>query len=893
MKKALFVTMALAGLCGCQSSRNVEKSSFDVPPAIYVAPHGDDGRLGMKHQPMASLAGARDYLRKSRVIMSGPIVIEFAEGTYRFTEPALFEKRDGGDSEEAPVIYRAAKGARVRFTGAVPVTGWQKVTDEAVLAQLPEAARKQVLVANLQEQDITDYGRLTPRGFGKVSQLAEAELLYDRVPMSLSRWPKSDWLGVDVVDEKNEWVTTNSEGRMARWVNEKDPWIFSYWHVDWAESYEPIAGLDPGNERLRRAVQYKPYADKISPGRVRCYALNLLSELENPGEYYLDREAGLIYFIPPYAGGTAELTLASGLVSAKDCSYLRFEGIEFDGVRGRAIHFANAVGCAVVGCTIRATAFNAISMNGSHNEVYGCDVFDTGEGGIYVSGGDRKTLTDGKNNVENNHVHDYSRRARTYKTGITVAGCGNRMAHNLVHHGPHMALSAPGNNHLLEFNEVHNAVYESGDAGAYYVGRDWTQRGNILLYNFWHNIMGSSSYGGMTIYLDDQHCGHTIFGNIFYRCNKPVFIGGGDDNKVLNNVFIDSHRSAHLDNRGMGWQKKFTDDTNSSIHKALHAMPYQGEIWAKAYPELVNVLDDDPGVPKRNVFARNVHSGGPWDSLNKETLHLQTVEDNLVREDDKDFAQLRRDKQGQITELRFKDPEAVAAIGFEPIPVEKIGLYKDPRRASWPVTRRIDPVELPHDGKPMPGSPAAKNKARTTPTLKVPRGGSPRSEVMELAYNYTGELVKPPAQARFSHDGTMLYVSVTTPLAKKRALGDGWAGNEAVELCFKGADGPNADTYVLRGFTSGATSVFKIVGSGSHQPAEELAAGIVYSAKVEDAAWSCRWAVPLKAMAFSAGDRLWANVTVRRTAGNHFVMWLATYGDSTNCDSVGYLELAP
>jgi len=164
---------------------------------------------------------------------------------------------------------------------------------------------------------------------------------------------------------------------------------------------------------------------------------------------------------------------------------------------------------------------------------------------------------------------------------------------------------------------------------------------------------------------------------------------------------------------------------------------------------------------------------------------------------------------------------------------------------------------------------------------------------MELAYNYSGEKVKPPAQARFSHDGTMLYVTVATPLAEKRSLGDGWAGNDAVELSFKGADGPNADTYVLRGFTSGAKTVFKIVGNGSQQPADDLAAGTLYSAKVEDAAWSCRWAVPLKAMAFSAGDRVWANVTVRRTASNHFVMWLATHGDSTNCDSVGYLELAP
>ena len=553
------------------------------------------------------------------------------------------------------------------------------------------------MVADLRAQGITDYGKLTPRGFGKRSQLAEAELLYNRVPMSISRWPKDGWMGISAVDEKKEYVKVSTEGRLTRWVGEKDPWLFSYWHVDWAEAYEPLAGVDVAGERLKRDTKYTPYSDKITPKKVRWYVLNLLSELELPGEYYLDREDGKIYFIPPCVGGDTELTMASGLIKARDCSHMSFEGITFEAVRGRALHLANVKECSIVGCIIRAAAFNALSMSGSGNLVYGCDVFDTGEGGISVGGGDRKTLTSGQCTVENNHVHHYSRRARTYKTGITISGCGNRMAHNLVHHGPHMALSAPGNNHIVEFNEVHNAVQESGDAGAYYVGRDWTQRGNILRHNYWHHIMGSSGYGGMTIYLDDQHCGHTICGNVFERCNKPVFLGGGDDHKVLNNVFIDSYRSAHLDNRGMGWQKKFTDDTNSSIHKCLHAVPYKSKLWADAYPELVNVLEDDPEVPKRNVFARNVSCGGEWDSINKATIHLQTVTNNIVFNDDKTWAVLAKDEEGRPVDLTFKDPDALKKIGFKPIPVQKMGLYKDSRRASWPIVREIEEVILPHD----------------------------------------------------------------------------------------------------------------------------------------------------------------------------------------------------
>ena len=66
-------------------------------------------------------------------------------------------------------------------------------------------------------------------------------------------------------------------------------------------------------------------------------------------------------------------------------------------------------------------------------------------------------------------------------SAIAVSGVGNRIIRNLIHHGPHLAISAGGNDHVVEGNEVHNVVAESDDAGAYYVGRGWTQRGNVLL----------------------------------------------------------------------------------------------------------------------------------------------------------------------------------------------------------------------------------------------------------------------------------------------------------------------------------------------------------------------------------------------------------------------------
>ena len=659
---------------------------------LHVAPNGRDNQPGTEVAPLQSLAGAKDRLRQLRAEgAKGKITVVFAPGRYVFAKEVEFGKEDSG-TQDAPVVFRAAAEGKVRFTGGLVVDGWKKVEDPEMLNRLPQLVHSYVRVADLKTLGITDFGELTSHGFARGSAPAEAELFYDDVPMTLARWPNKGFRGIEGADGIQR-VQIDTD-RLSRWTGEPDPWVFAYWHHDWAELYEPIVDIDAKARVLVRSEKIKPQYG-ITKGRARWYAYNLLSELDRPGEYYLDRQTGRLYFWPPKTGGQAVLSQSVGLISGQNLSHVTFQGFILEACRATAVRFKGGESCRVVGCTIRNTGHRAVVCSGgTRQEVYGCDVYQCGEGGISLSGGDRKTLAPAKHNAENNHVHHYSRRARTYKTGISISGVGCRMAHNLVHHGPHMALSAGGNDHLVEYNEIHNAVYESGDAGAYYVGRDWTQRGNVLRYNYWHQIVGATGHGGMTIYLDDQHCGHTIQGNLFERCSRAVFIGGGDDNIVTNNVFLDCWRAAHIDNRGMGWQKRATDDPNGTLRKNLRAMPIDSELWKRRYPTLVNILADEPNIPKRNVFARNISAGGIWDDIHAGTRKYQTVKDNLVYDDSK-AVRLIKDETGKPLELRFKDPAAVKAIGFEPIPLNRIGVYADPRRASWPVRHEVDLVSLP------------------------------------------------------------------------------------------------------------------------------------------------------------------------------------------------------
>ncbi len=659
---------------------------------LHVAPGGRDGAAGTREAPLATMGGARDRVRQvKKQKPDTPITVLFAAGIYAIAERVEFSSQDSG-SASAPIVYRAAPGAEVRLSGGREITNWSPCRDEAVPSRLPGVARPHVRVTDLKAQGIGDYGKHTVHGFGHGSQAAEAELFCDDVPMRLARWPNSGFRGIKTRKDIQHVVVDTD--RVARWTEESDPWVFAYWHHDWAELHEPIAGIVSSNTLVRSEKITPKYG--ITPGRARWYAYNLLSELDEPGEFYLDRTAGKLYFWPPTGSRRAVLSQRLNLIRAEDLSHVTFQGFTVEAFRSTAITIDGGTNCRVVGCTLRNIAHRAVRViGGKRHVVYGCDVYQTGDGGITMAGGDRKTLTPGGHNAENNHVHHYSRRARTYRPGIVVSGVGNRIAHNLVHDGPHMALSAGGNDHVVEYNEVHNVVQESGDAGAYYVGRDWTKRGGVVRFNYWHQIVGATGHGGMTIYLDDQYSGHTIYGNLFERCSRAVFIGGGDDNVVTNNVFLDCWKAAHIDNRGMNWQKAATDDPKGQLRTRFAAMPVDSALWKQRYPMLAGTLEDEPNIPKRNRFTGNLSAGGSWDDIHAGTRSYQTVENNLVFDDDRSWIRLIKDQDGQPLRLEFKDPAAVKKMGFTPLPLSKMGVYKDPRRASWPVRHTVREIKLP------------------------------------------------------------------------------------------------------------------------------------------------------------------------------------------------------
>ena len=641
---------------------------------LYVAPGGRDTWPGTKARPFATLEAARDVLRRMKASGRMPkagVTVWVRGGRYERTQVFELTAADSGTAE-APITYRAAPGQQVRLVGGKLVTSFRPVTDAGVLARLDERARGEVLQADLRALGISDFGSVKGGGL---------EFFFQDRPMTLARWPNQGFVHiVDVVGGQPldvRGTVGDTVGKFAyegdrpkRWVGEKDIWLHGYWFWDWADEREKVEAIDTEHRVITLAPPYHGYGYRKGQW---YYAFSLLSELDSPGEWYLDRDTGILYFWPPgpIARGRPTVSVLPTLVAMKGAEHITLRGFTLEAARGTAVTITDGSRDQIVGCTIRNVGGYAVSIQGGAGDtVYGCDIYQTGDGGIILEGGDRQTLTPAGHCAENNHIHHYSRWNRMYQPAIALNGVGNRAAHNLIHDAPHQAIAFSGNDHLIEYNEIHDVCTESNDAGAIYSGRDWTWRGTVIRNNLFHDITGFEGRGCVGVYLDDMLCGTTIASNIFQRVTQAAFIGGGRDNTIENNIFVDCRPAVHVDARALGWASYHVDTT---MKERLLVMPYQQSPWRERYPELVNILDDDPAAPKGNLIARNICVGGEWEDIEDAARPLVRFESNLLGQD-RHFV----DPAHGNSQLRPDSP--AFKLGFQRIPIERIGPYPDPRR---------------------------------------------------------------------------------------------------------------------------------------------------------------------------------------------------------------------
>ncbi len=688
-----------------------------VAAELYVSPvDGRDANPGTRTKPFATLERACDEARRLRQAgkFSGEaLTIWLGGGDYLRTNALELTAADSGTAK-APVIWRARKGQAARLIGGRKVSGFAPVMDPAILSRLSEAVRTNVVQANLKALGITDFGQMGSRGFSRPLTPSHCELFYGGRPMTLARWPnEGKWKHIagypDAGVVKNEWGRkvgrledgfTYTGDRPRRWADTSGLWVHGYWAWDWANSCERVAAIDLDRRLVKTAAPYGLYSFRKGQ---RFFFLNVLEELDQPGEWFLDHQTGILYFWPPGskpgAKGAPEVLLsllAEPLLKLADASHITFRGLTLEATRGSAVEMRGGISNRIAGCLIRNIGGYGVTIaGGTGHSVQACDIFDTGDGGVALDGGDRQSLRPGGHSVENCHFARQGRWSKCYVPAVLMGGVGQRASHNLIHDHPHCAILFNGNDHFIEFNEIHHIALETGDVGAIYTGRDYTYRGNRIRYNFIHDT-GGVGMGSMGIYMDDCVSGTEIFGNVFYRVQRAAFLGGGRDHQVLNNIFVDCNYAVELDGRGLNPSPVWHGMVDNTMRHRLAEVPLS--LYRERYPA-IKTLDqyygppggpaiigaDFKGVPpEHNVVARNICIGKWLHAYWLATADMIQLENNLTNA----VTSFRHPPGNppQATDFALRRDAPSWKLGFQPIPLDRIGLCRDELRSALPVT---------------------------------------------------------------------------------------------------------------------------------------------------------------------------------------------------------------
>lgn len=626
----------------------VAGGAFGAQTVLHVHPQaGDDRNAGTASAPFASLEKARDAVRAMKQAGAFPSDGVAVELTGVFAMPAAafrLEAQDGGTAAGAPVVYRAsAAGARVIGGYTLPEGGFRTVADAETLARLPEAARGRVVAF-----DLTSAGlKALPPLPDKFSGWHELEVFSGGKALRLARWPNTGWAeiakvidrGVKPVDKATgEWefgyrggTFEYAEDAPSRWNVEKGIWMNGFWCHDWANETLKIGAIDKEKRQITSAAVHTygiGNSSKWHTAKRRYYVFNLLEELDEPGEWYVDRERCVLYLFPG-AEGLGDVVVAvqkQPLFSVVKASNIRIEGLAFMYSTGRAVQVEGCENVVLENLRVSHLTTDGLGISGGRNcGVNRCEVFGVGGTCVSVAGGDRKSLASCGHFVTNCRLHHSGRLQRTQGKCLSFHGVGIRVAHNLIHDSPYIAVSYGGNENVFEYNEVHSAMMESGDGGGLYTGRHWCSQGNVIRHNYFHHFgkpgvdwqkaQGLNpdyeplreSVMVMGVYLDDCDSGDTVSGNIFYRAGWAAFVGGGRYNTISNNLFVECTSALHLDDRGLKRARpgEGTKDGWDLLAK-LQSVNWQASPWKERYPHLLNIMEDDPKLPLHNVFSGNV-----------------------------------------------------------------------------------------------------------------------------------------------------------------------------------------------------------------------------------------------------------------------------------------------
>ena len=515
---------------------------------IYVSPSGSDSASGTIDAPLKTLEGAKQ-LAKS---FDGDITVYFREGSYTMTDTVAFSASDKSD-----VTYKAYNGEKVVFTSGKAYSGFEECEVNGV------------------------------RTFKKnVGTDASFNVLFnDETTLRRPRYPESGYLYVkDVLD--SDWLNHEdtsgyhraytacivNEGDIADFRNSEDV-VIRMLHF-WKDEMLTVKSYDASSNRLEFS---RPTSMRVQAGD-RYFLENVFEALDQPGEWYLDKTDGVLYYIPEENEKADELTLwgseTETMITVDGVDGISFENIIFRGngfniprnnterdLSPQAaydatpcVSYENAGDFYISGCEFRDIAACAVFFgSGVQNAAVDSTYFENlGAQAVYIRGEnvdvDAPNVT--KNiSITNNCVSGYGK-CFFNAVGVLVIHANTvNISHNEIHDGYYTAISVGwvwGYGYNVTYNNsiCDNLIYDIGQGwlsdmgGIYMLGN---QPGTVISGNVIHNVSadpGQGGYGGWGIYLDEGSGYMTVEKNLVYACGSNCYhLHYGIDNIIRNNIF--------------------------------------------------------------------------------------------------------------------------------------------------------------------------------------------------------------------------------------------------------------------------------------------------------------------------------------------------------------------
>ena len=750
---------------------------------LHVSPKGDDKASGRAETPLASLEGARQAVRRLPRPLAEPVRVIFAAGTYRVTQAIAFDEQDSGEAGRT-ISYEAAPGAKVVISGGTELPSFQVDPDGRwTLQTTPGSERfEQLWVGDRRatRARTSNPGTRFLRSVENESALPGAAPAQGITEQTFRIDPKE-------LSAFAEVGPTETQDAVA-----------TFYHK-WDSTRSRVESADPstGVLKVRGPAQKANTAFDHHTGVV---IENLLSLLDEPGEWFLSRSGRLTY--QPRPGETisalrgttpvAEKLLTLTGKPADKVRHLIFRGLAFrhaKGVPSLALAVPNQAAVRTVdgvvtlehatqvvfaGCELSHVGSYGFSLGRGTREVTieKCLITDVGAGGVKVG-----TLNDEaqpENHASHHRIHNNIIRdgGLTFPCAVGVwvgSSSDNQVTHNEISDFFYSAVSvgwrwgyAPSNakRNRIEWNHLHHLGKGllSDMGGVYTLG---PSEGTSVSHNLIHDVT-CFTYGGWGLYTDEGSTGITMEGNVTYDTTDGGFHQHyGKENIIRNNVFAFSEeyqvkRSRAEEHRSFSFEKNIIVFDRGQL---------LGSNWSGTTANFLN---------KDNLF---------WDySARPVTFTEQKLP--LT-----DWQKRGQDVGSAVADPLFVDPakrdfrlqpgSPALAMGIKSIDVTAMGVLRDD-----PAWRKL-----------------ADTFERGAPAVRPPR---PEAPALNLRQTFEGRIID--QQRPFPHAMPALTVLRSAPGKPRVGLGDALrlspakAAEGKQSLLFQDAPGLPAHYYPMLSF---------------------------------------------------------------------------------------------